>query len=55
MERSFLSHYSWIAARIVFDQQLAQDKKALKHPTYVFGAAANTTCDRFAMNGPVIP
>ena len=30
----------WIAARIVFDQQLAQDKKALKHPTYVFGAAA---------------
>ena len=30
----------WIAARIVFDQQLAQDKKALKHQTYVFGAAA---------------
>jgi len=30
----------WIAARIVFDQQFAQDKKALKHPTYVFGAAA---------------
>jgi hypothetical protein len=30
----------WIAARIVFDQRLAQDKKALKHPTYVFGAAA---------------
>ena len=30
----------WIAARIVFDQQLAQDKKALKRPTYVFGAAA---------------
>ena len=30
----------WIAARIVFDQQLTQDKKALKHATYVFGAAA---------------
>jgi hypothetical protein len=30
----------WIAARIVFDQQLSQDKKALEQPTYVFGAAA---------------
>src|SRR6266478_3764718 len=30
----------WIAARIVFDEQLTQDQKALKHPTYVFGAAA---------------
>ena len=30
----------WIAARIVFDQQLTQDKDALKHATYVFGAAA---------------
>ena len=30
----------WIAARIVFDKQLTQDKKALKQPTYVFGAPA---------------
>ena len=30
----------WIAARIVFDQQLSQDEKPLKQPTQVFGAAA---------------
>ena len=30
----------WIAARIVFDKQLSPDKKPLKQPTYVFGAAA---------------